>query len=831
MKEKENCAKHKKYKDIFFVLLIFQTITFAQNVQEAWVSRYNYGVSVHFNEVADIAVDDLGNVYVTGSSAVDQFITEYATVKYNASGVEQWVKRYKGPPNVQDLAHAIAVDNSSNVYVTGESTGSGTGQDYATIKYDSAGTEVWVARYNGPAFSTDVASDIAVDDSGNVYVTGGSQGSGTGQDYATIKYNASGVEQWVSRYNGNGLAGFDVASTIYVDDDGNVYVTGESQGIGTGRDYATVKYNASGTEMWVARYNGFGNYIDSAVDMAVDDSGNVYVAGYSSGPNGNFVTDYATIKYNSSGTELWVKRYNGPGDAEDFCTSLAIDGAGNVFVTGFVTAGVELYPIATVKYSTTGTEEWVALYNGVFSAELGEDIATDTSGNVYVTGYTSVVQYSFNDYVTIKYSNSGIEEWVIKYDHPQNLSDQAKAIAVDVNGNVYVTGFSFGDYCTIKYVQGSATFQLSVDVSDGWNMVSIPGLHPTDQNVNTWWQDRDLGADVFKYLGGYQSVTDAVPGIGYWMKHAGALTYNTGEEWPAGGIQTVAHDPLAGASGWNLIGGYELSVTAANVTTNPPGLQSGPIYKYSGGYAVATTLDPGDGYWIKLDAAGQIIIPETMAKGEAVEYFPEDWGRIILTDATGINYTLYAVKGEVNLDDYELPPAPPAGMFDIRYSSGRIAEDINSAVKTIDMSGVTYPLTVRVEGMDIRLMDETGKTINANLKKGEDIVISDATIQKLMVSGELIPAEYALAQNYPNPFNPSTTINFNLAVDSKVSLKIFNVLGQEVAILINGQMAAGNQKVSFDASSLSSDVYFYRIDADGVDGQKFSSAKKMILIK
>ncbi|MDY0082504.1 MAG: choice-of-anchor J domain-containing protein [Ignavibacteriaceae bacterium] len=91
--------------------------------------------------------------------------------------------------------------------------------------------------------------------------------------------------------------------------------------------------------------------------------------------------------------------------------------------------------------------------------------------------------------------------------------------------------------------------------------------------------------------------------------------------------------------------------------------------------------------------------------------------------------------------------------------------------------------------------------------------------------------EYTLGQNYPNPFNPSTTINFSLATDSKVSLKIFNVLGQEVAALINGQMSAGSQKVSFDASSLNSGVYFYRLDADGIDGQKFSSTKKMILTK
>jgi hypothetical protein len=91
--------------------------------------------------------------------------------------------------------------------------------------------------------------------------------------------------------------------------------------------------------------------------------------------------------------------------------------------------------------------------------------------------------------------------------------------------------------------------------------------------------------------------------------------------------------------------------------------------------------------------------------------------------------------------------------------------------------------------------------------------------------------EFALGQNYPNPFNPSTTINFSLAVDSKVSLKIFDVLGQEVATLINGQLAAGSQEVSFNASSINSGVYFYRIDASGIDGQKFSSVKKMILTK
>ena len=359
-------------------------------------------------------------------------------------------------------------------------------------------------------------------------------------------------------------------------------------------------------------------------------------------------------------------------------------------------------------------------------------------------------------------------------------------------------------------------------------MVSIPGLNSPDQNVNTWWPFRDPGANVFRYSGGYQPVTTATPGIGYWMKHAGARTYNTGDEWPAGGIQIAPHNPIQGASGWNLFAGYELSVQTANITTNPPGLQSGPIYKYEGGYQIATTLDPGHCYWMKLTGAGQIIIPETLSKnGKPVKYFPEDWGRITITDATGINYKLYVVNGIVNLDNYELPPAPPAGMFDIRFSSGRIEEDINSSIKSIDMSGVTYPLTVRVEGMDIRLMDGSGKMISTNLKSGEDVVIIDATVQKLMVSTQLIPAEYALEQNYPNPFNPNTVIEFSLPEDaSNVTLSIYNALGEKVAELVNTALTAGRYQYQWNAQNVATGMYIYELRTD-----KFVAVKKMVLMK
>jgi hypothetical protein len=416
---------------------------------------------------------------------------------------------------------------------------------------------------------------------------------------------------------------------------------------------------------------------------------------------------------------------------------------------------------------------------------------------------------------------------------PGSRVSPAFPFTVTINNSIFPGYFNFkvevivdGWPYWIDSMQVETTFQLSVSIANGWNMVSIPGLHPVDQNVLTWWPGKDPLAEVFKYGGvGYNMVNTATPGEGYWMKHLGANVYNTGEEWPASGIKKVLHNPITAFPGWNLIGGYELSVGTAGITTNPSGLQSGPIYKYSGGYQIATTLDPGYGYWIKLTSAGQIIIPETLAKADT-KYFAEDWGRITVTDAAGINYTLYAVKGETDLSQYELPPAPPTEMFDIRYSSGRIAEDLNSSIKSIDMNGVTYPLTVRVEGMDIRLMDESGKNININLKSGEDVVISDATINKLMVSGELISYKYALEQNYPNPFNPNTTIKYSVQQAGKVTLSLFNTLGEEMTKLVNEEKPAGNYELTWYAANLPSGVYFYQLKAG-----EFISTKKMILLK
>lgn len=152
-----------------------------------------------------------------------------------------WVRRYNGPGHGSDGAGPIAVDHSGNVYVTGHSVGSETGADYATIKYYPNGDTAWVRRYNGPGDEDDFACAITVDDSGNVYVTGRSDGIETETDYATIKYYPNGDTAWVMRYNGSADS-TDRAQAIAIDDSGNVYVTSRSFGSGTYYDYATIKY-------------------------------------------------------------------------------------------------------------------------------------------------------------------------------------------------------------------------------------------------------------------------------------------------------------------------------------------------------------------------------------------------------------------------------------------------------------------------------------------------------------------------------------------------------------------------------------------------------------
>ncbi|MFA5033598.1 MAG: SBBP repeat-containing protein [bacterium] len=295
----------------------YVTIKYNSFGDSVWVSHYT-GTGTGDTPFAHaITVDNNGNVYVTGESGY----TDYATIKYNSFGDTVWVRTYsgtgKGYKNLKEYGHTktkgltwggggtgIAVDINGNVYVTGcITTGVYPYTDYATIKYNSVGDTIWTRRYYGPdSTRKDEATALAIDNNGNVYVTGKSYASGNNPDYATIKYNNSGDTMWVRRYNGPGNS-YDWANSIAVDNIGNTYVTGRSCDTGTYYpDYVTIKYNSSGGEEWVQRYNGPGNDFDNAYSIAVDNKGYVYVTGDSYGFSSSG-DDCTTIKYSCVGVE------------------------------------------------------------------------------------------------------------------------------------------------------------------------------------------------------------------------------------------------------------------------------------------------------------------------------------------------------------------------------------------------------------------------------------------------------------------------------------------------------------------------------------------------
>jgi len=434
---------------VSLLLPLFTLPASAQGVYEAWVARYN-GSGNGQDAAYALVVDASGNVYVTGRSIGSGTGEDYATIKYSSFGDTLWVRRYNGPGNGTDYAQALAVDDDGNEYVTGNSVGIGTFSDFATIKYAPNGDTVWVRRYNGPGNGNDDAHALAVDDNGNVYVAGGGvQDSAHSPycDFITIKYSPAGDTLWVRTYNGPSN-GDEYVLAMAVDANGNVYVTGDSWGGVTLHDYATIKYAPNGDSLWVRRYNGPGNGEDVAYALAVDDSGNVYVTGYSEGSGTSY--DYTTIKYSPNGDTLWVRRYNGPGNSDDAAGELAVDDSGNVYVTGYSYSGA-YSDYATIKYSSLGDTLWVRRYNGPGnSIDRASDLVVDGSGNLYVTG-SSDGSGTFKDYATVKYSSAGDTLWVRRYNGPGNDYDYAYALAVDGSGNLYVSGISDEDYATIKY--------------------------------------------------------------------------------------------------------------------------------------------------------------------------------------------------------------------------------------------------------------------------------------------------------------------------------------------------------------------------------------------
>ncbi len=436
---------------LFFVTWDFNFI-YAQVTAE-WIQRYDGPDKLNDNAY-EIATDKNGNVYVSGMSDWKNTGADYNIIKYNSKGDFQWTARYSGPLE-DDLPIALAVDDNGNICVTGRSDAENGATDYVTIKYSSSGNQLWIQRFNGKMNKDDIPGCLAIDNIGNVYVTGSSDGTGSfNADFATIKYNSNGVQQWVTKYNGSGN-GTDTPESMAIDDYGNVFVTGSSVSSGTHYNIVTIKYDLNGVQQWVNIYNSPENNADFARSLAIDDSGNIYVTGGTIGNNTK--SDFATLKYNFAGEILWIRKYNGPASDVDYARFITLDSKRNIYITGYSTGKGSEFDYATIKYNLDGDELWATRYNGPGNKnDLVNSLVVDDSGNIYITGQSEGIGTGA-DYATIKYNSDGVQQWAERYNGPADDNDNASSVAVDNSGNIYVTGNSTvnkkynTDFVTIKY--------------------------------------------------------------------------------------------------------------------------------------------------------------------------------------------------------------------------------------------------------------------------------------------------------------------------------------------------------------------------------------------
>ncbi len=337
----------------------FLTVKYSNAGAGLWTNRYDGG---NGDDIATAVVaDKSGNVVITGSSrngktdADDNDISDLdiATIKYSSTGAPVWTNIYDGGFG-DDVPVAVKVDTNGNVFVAGTMVSDTNGHSsYVTIKYSSAGTPLWT-NFCGRSDGFNQAKALGLDCSGNVFVTGGAYNDfANNSDVGTVKYSNVGAPMWTNRYDGGS---FDYGNALAVDNGGNVLVTGQTTSPDFNNEYITLKYSNAGALLWTNLYDGVGPVFgfNAAYAIAVDTNGNVFVGGasYASNPNVD-PDDYATLKYSGAGVPLWTNRFKGGvggGYGYDGIVAMGTDPGGNAIVTGH-SLNQGYFQYATIKYS------------------------------------------------------------------------------------------------------------------------------------------------------------------------------------------------------------------------------------------------------------------------------------------------------------------------------------------------------------------------------------------------------------------------------------------------------------------------------------------------
>ncbi|MBI5477155.1 MAG: T9SS type A sorting domain-containing protein [Ignavibacteriales bacterium] len=394
----------------------------------------------------------------------------------------------------------------------------------------------------------------------------------------------------------------------------------------------------------------------------------------------------------------------------------------------------------------------------------------------------------------------------------------------------------------------NATFSIIVnpDYFKGWNIISIP-VAVADPRIETIFPSAISKAFLFEntYL-----LTDSLKrGVGYWVK------FNSPQFVSISG-DSILSDTINIHAGWNLIGSISRDVLVADIKQIPDSIVTSRYYGYKLSYTAADSLKPRYGYWLKSKSDGQLILSSSSLsnlKSSIADDFSE-WNSLKISDNYNNEQTLYfsSKKTDCNIDFFELPPLPPDGLFDVRFRSQRNMETLPNVISSkislpIEIQSNSHSLKVEWNIFDndinyslvisdkqtFKISGNGFTQIYAESSRTISNLISHISLQ-VNQSNPASPLSFRLEQNYPNPFNPNTNIKYRISKTEFVTLKVYDILGQEVATLVNDVKQPGEYSVSWNAEGLPSGIYFCKISAGSPStssGQSFVDVKKMLLVR
>ncbi len=403
-----------------------------------WTSSIGSNLPYYFADEPKIKIDNAGDLVVCGNIMTGSNGMNMLLIKYTTLGSLIWLKTYNGINNKDDQLFDFVFDSQNNIYVTGKTTIGTNNSDVISIKFDSGGNFIWQNTFNGYCNRNDEGQSITIDNTNNTYIIGTTEldTSGWSRKLFLRKIDPSGTTLWSKRYGNDSSAR---CSGLQIK-----YLNNEVRTIGyqtLPNRYIVMNINPNGTYI----FTNEAPFIKGMSSTFIDKFGNFYWGAMGA---------YKTTKINSTGTLAWIDSVGTnlpPNTTGDEVRAIVVDTLQNVYVTGRHYGATNTNAdVLTVKYSLSGSIQWSKRYEYLSnnSADIGNSICLDSLLNVFVAGESQKTTLSNYDYVVIKYTNSGNQVGIIRYDDPFSTDDAITSLLVDKFGCIYVTGLTMDNLST-----------------------------------------------------------------------------------------------------------------------------------------------------------------------------------------------------------------------------------------------------------------------------------------------------------------------------------------------------------------------------------------------